>query len=249
MAHVPPAARSRFALAAGAATIALEGAEDLNLLLADRAPAPERRRATTRKVFPVRRIAAAGAAVVLLGTVATHDVTVARRLDTLESERVRLEEEQIELRVRARELTAQEDLFEIEDRIEGLRGIYQSRRLFTPFFTRVVECLPEKAHLDRVAVERAPKADEDDAVAPLAVHLRGRTRDVDTVGSFVVSLEERALLSRIEVLRITERAEDEDTRQADRWFEFELRGEPVVLRQDEFIAAHETDDAAPEVAR
>jgi len=253
---IPKAARSRYALAAGAAILALEQQEQSNLLLADHAPAPERRRATTRKAFPTRRIAAGAAAVLAFGGVFAYDALQQREIDRLEKARTHLEEEHIALKVRARELTAQEDLFEIEGRVEGLRGIYQSRRLFTPFFTQVVDCLPKEARLDHVSIQRDGRgsgetdASESASTAPLAVALRGRTNDVDAVGGFVVSLEERNLLSRIEVLRINERMSNHDTASAERWFEFELRGEPVVMRQAEFIAAHESvDDQAPEVAR
>lgn len=248
---VPVAARPRYALAAGAAILALERREDSNLLLAERAPATERRRATTRKVFPARRIAAATAAVAVVGGLIAYDVSQQRAIARAEEARTRLEEEHIALKVRARELTAQEDLFEIEGRVEGLRGIYQSRRLFTPFFTQVVGCLPDEARLDHASIQRGARASESaEGPAPLTVALRGRTRDVDAVGGFVVSLEQRGLLSRIEVLRINERTQDEAKAHADKWFEFELRGEPVVMRQDEFIAANAVDeDTAPEVAR
>mgnify|MGYP006276007291 CR=1 FL=1 len=243
---LPAPARTHFALATGAAALALEHSDDANLLLADRAPSVERRRATQHRTWTSRRITAAATGALALATVVGVDLGQEHRVDRLEAERGRLEQEQIDLRVRAHELTAREDLFAIEGRVESLRALYRSRRLFTPFFTQVVACLPDAARLDRISIERArTTADSLDAGSvPLAVHLGGRTEDVDAVGSFVVDLEDLGLLSQIEVLRILER--DDEGRE--RWYDFEIRGEPVVPRQEEFIAAH-TGDTDPEVAR
>lgn len=243
----PVAARPRFAMAMGASVLALEKRQAFDLLGEDKAPAPEPRAGTSRRALPVPRLVAAGIALAAIGGVAAVDTGVTREIGALEDARTRLEEEQIELRVRAHELTAREDLFAIEDRIESLRGIYQSRRLITPFFTQVVDCLPEAARLDHVSIERSRSRADEGGAAPLAILLNGRTRDVDAVGGFVVGLEERGLLARIEVLRINEQKDDA----RDRWFTFVLRGEPVVLSQQDFIAANETPDdpSDPEVAR
>ncbi|HKK69625.1 MAG TPA: hypothetical protein VKA86_00295 [Candidatus Krumholzibacteria bacterium] len=244
---LPGPARTHFALATGAAALALERRDDVNLLLADRAPATERRRATAQRRWTPRRVAALGTSVLAMAVVVGADLHQDQRIDRLETERSRLEQEQIQLRVRARELTAREDLFAIEGRVESLRALYRSRRLFTPFFTQVVACLPETARLDRISIQHANAVSDSltDGPVPLAVHLGGRTGDVDAVGEFVVELEDLGLLSRIEVLRILER----DGEQQGRWYDFEIRGEPVVPRQEEFIAAHAEAMDTPEVAR
>lgn len=244
----PVAARPRFATAMGASVLALEKRHAFDLLGEGKAPSPESRPGSSRPTVPVPRLVAAGIALAAVGGVVAYDTGITREIDALGDARTRLEEEQIELRVRAHELTAREDLFAIEERIESLRGIYQSRRLVTPFFTQVVECLPEAARLDHVSIERSRSHTGQSGAAALAILLNGRTRDVDAVGGFVVGLEERGLLSRIELLRINEQKDDGST---DRWFTFELRGEPVVLSQEDFIAAHAAPDdpTDPEVAR
>ena len=235
---IPAAARTRFSVAAGAAALALEQRQEFDLLGREHVPARER--AERRRLTPARA-ATIGATLAIAGTVVGFDVMQTRSLERAGDERARLEQEHLDLRVRARELTAQEDLFAIEGRVEALRSIYRSRRLFKPFVADVVSCLPAEARLDRIAIERTGRGD-----GALGVHVVGRTRDVEVVGRFVVELEERDLLSRIEVLRIAERRGEE----RDAWYEFEVRGQPVVMRQEEFIAAHGDRNAdGVEVAR
>ena len=259
--ELPAAARPSFVQAVGAAMMATRADASANLLMADGAPEQERKRARVRARWPARRLlGAAGVAGLVLG-IGAFDAHTHLRIGTLDAEIDALYEEREALRLRAHELTRNADLFDLQDRIESLRGIYRSRHLFTPFFTRVVDCLPATMRLDRVHVERREieedhasaqhesdaddGADVDPAAAPparLVVSMRGRTDDVDAVGAYVVELESRKLLRRIEVLRILERQDDH----SERWFEFELEGEPVVRQQGEILAALESDATSSE---
>ena len=259
---LPLPSRPRFALAIGAAVMALNGDPAVNLLAADKAPVQERRRTQRGNAWPTRRIVATAAACGLLAGIGVFEVRTASRIAGSETRIDALYEERDELRMAAHELTRNADVFDLQDRIESLRGIYRSRHLFTPFFARVVDCLPEGMQLGRIMVERsadaaAPAPVDDDASesngvvnekAPvLAVAILGKSRDVDDVGLFVVALERAALLNRIEVLRILEGKDD----LGGRWYEFELHGQPVVEQQDEILARADRLRSEPvvEVAR
>lgn len=253
--ELPVASRPRFALAIGAAVMAIHGDVAANLLSADKAPVQERRRTQRRGSWPARRVAAtAGAAGLVLG-IGAFEFRTMSQVRGSEARITALYEERDELRVAAHELTRNADVFDLQDRIESLRDIYRDRHLFTPFFGRVVGCLPEGVQLGQILVERAmdtaapalDTTDEEpvevsaDRSFTLSVTMKGRTRDVDDVGLFVVGLERDALLSQIEILRIFEGNDGT----GGRWYEFELHGRPIVAQQDEILAEAERLRRAP----
>lgn len=263
--ELPLPSRPRFALAIGAAVMAFGGDQSVNLLAADKAPVQERRRTQHGGRWSMRRVGAAAVAAGLVVGIGIFEVLTASRIATSEAHIDELYEERDSLRLTAHELTSNADVFDLQDRIESLRGVYRSRHLFTPFFARVVDCLPEGLQLSRLMVDRntedaAPvviegtDAPDGEAVAEsvpvdvvLSVTLQGRSREVDDIGRFVVALERESLLRQIEVLRILEGTDGV----GGRWYDFELNGRPNVEQQDEILARVEREhrQSTPEVAR
>ena len=254
--EIAEARRPRFVHAVGAALAALDGANSANLL-ASVGRGVEVRVDTPRRPVSVRKLLPWATAAGLVIGAGAYDLHLQNRLRETRENISAYEAEQEVLREEARQLTLHEDLFDLEDQIEDLRAIYQSRQLFTPFLGRVVDCLPSSCQLDQVAVERRD-ADVRETVEPpegeapprpahrLGVELHGHTRIVDDVGAFVVALEKQGLLHDIEVLRIRH-AEEQDGRTPE--FHFELRGEPIVPSQEEWLAQAPVPSATEEVGR
>ncbi len=250
--EVSPGTRAHFSLAIGAATEALMGDGRRNILHSRHHSGSEGgTMPSTAGMAPRLRMAAIALGAGLVLGLGAHDLYRARHLHELVVAQERADHRLYRLSAEADSLGNQRDLFDLADRIEALRDLYDQRRLYTPFLDQVVRSLPEEVWLTQLSVREVPcegkPAEEGPETfgspTPDPVHrirIAGRSDAVDEIGRAVLQLEQAQILDRIEVLNITE-VESDRTNVAR--FQFEIEGIPRIPRRPE-----RTDEVV-EVAR
>jgi Tfp pilus assembly PilM family ATPase/Tfp pilus assembly protein PilN len=250
---IPMGARTHYNLAIGAATEALTGDGQRNILRShDLSSSSSGRPASSLLAPRRRRLAAAAVTLGLVVGLGANDIHRARQLHSLEKSTERATHRLDRLSSEADSLGNQRDLFDLADRIEALRDLYDQRQLYTPFLAQVVSNLPDDIWLTQLSVhELSPDASkssdevggeelEVEAAVVHRIRIAGRSQQVDHIGEAVLRLERSRVLDRIEVLKIDE-VKDESSKDAR--FRFEIEGRPIIARRPE-----RTDDVE-EVAR